>query len=316
MTTDNRESLLRQTEKTNVFKNPMGGTAGLHEKECAGKRNGIGCAVMSSEWSTLPRTTADFPFRLGVTSYVYPADILPNVEKVAPVVDDVELVLFETGKLPSLEAVERLAELRAQHDLTYTVHLPIDKQLGSANPAERAAMTAGILNILRLTAPLAPHAYIVHLGGITATAAAAEVRRWQQDVAVALEKILAAGTASSLFCVETLDYPMAWCDPLLDTFGLSVCLDVGHLWRYRFSVADHLGRYLPRTRVVHLHGEQDGRDHLSLEVVDEARMNTIGQALVNFSGVVTLELFGYDVAAASIRRLAAWWQKNAASQCL
>ena len=34
-------------------------------------------------------------FRLGSTSYVYPDDILPNVGKLATVVDDIELVLFK-----------------------------------------------------------------------------------------------------------------------------------------------------------------------------------------------------------------------------
>ncbi|MCU0508776.1 MAG: sugar phosphate isomerase/epimerase, partial [Anaerolineae bacterium] len=35
-------------------------------------------------------------FRVGTTSYIVPDNILPNVEYLAPLVDDVELVLFET----------------------------------------------------------------------------------------------------------------------------------------------------------------------------------------------------------------------------
>ena len=39
----------------------------------------------------------DTTFRLGSTSYVYPDDILPNVQRLAQAgdVDDIELVLFE-----------------------------------------------------------------------------------------------------------------------------------------------------------------------------------------------------------------------------
>ena len=40
-------------------------------------------------------------FRIGATSYIIPADILPNVEYLAPQVDDVELVLFETDEYGS-----------------------------------------------------------------------------------------------------------------------------------------------------------------------------------------------------------------------
>ena len=73
-------------------------------------------------------------FRIGTTSYIIPADILPNVEYLAPQVDDVELVLFETDEygsnLPDAALRGRLAELAHAHALTYTVHLPLDLRLG------------------------------------------------------------------------------------------------------------------------------------------------------------------------------------------
>ena len=43
-------------------------------------------------------------FRIGSTSYIYPADILTNVEKLCRSVDDIELVLFELGSLKQLSA--------------------------------------------------------------------------------------------------------------------------------------------------------------------------------------------------------------------
>ena len=56
------------------------------------------------------------PFRVGATSYVIPDHILPNVEYLAPLVDDVELVLFETDEygsnLPDTSVIERLLETR------------------------------------------------------------------------------------------------------------------------------------------------------------------------------------------------------------
>ncbi len=36
-----------------------------------------------------------FPFRLGTTSYIIPADLMTNVRLLSPLVDDIELVLFE-----------------------------------------------------------------------------------------------------------------------------------------------------------------------------------------------------------------------------
>ena len=54
-------------------------------------------------------------FRIGTTSYIIPADILPNVEYLAPQVDDVQLVLFETdaygSNLPDAALCARLIEI-------------------------------------------------------------------------------------------------------------------------------------------------------------------------------------------------------------
>jgi hypothetical protein len=75
------------------------------------------------------------PFRLGTTSYILPDEILPNARYLAGKVRDVELVLFEVDEgqnnLPSPEQVNSLRELASQHDLSYTVHLPLDLRLGS-----------------------------------------------------------------------------------------------------------------------------------------------------------------------------------------
>ena len=52
-------------------------------------------------------------YRLGSTSYVWPADILPNVRRLGPWVDDVELVLFEVEDASNLPDAEMVAELNA-----------------------------------------------------------------------------------------------------------------------------------------------------------------------------------------------------------
>jgi hypothetical protein len=74
------------------------------------------------------------PFRIGTTSYIIPADILPNAAYLAGKVDDVELVLFEVeeggGNLPDENTLAQLADIARRNDLTYTVHLPLDLRLG------------------------------------------------------------------------------------------------------------------------------------------------------------------------------------------
>ncbi|NTW10257.1 MAG: sugar phosphate isomerase/epimerase, partial [Chlorobiaceae bacterium] len=52
-----------------------------------------------------------FPFRFGTTSYIIPADIIPNVKFLKEKVDDIELVLFESDEYSNLPSEENIAEL-------------------------------------------------------------------------------------------------------------------------------------------------------------------------------------------------------------
>lgn len=254
--------------------------------------------------------TAPYRFRLGVPSYVYPADILSNVEALAPGVDDIEIVLFESetlSPLPSPDIVARLVELAAAHRLTYTVHLPIDRQLGSADGAERAACQGQILKIMARAAPLDPFAYILHLGGVEPSTTAGGVKEWQARVAEQLPAIVARARDSSRICVENLSYPFAWCEPLLERFDLGVCLDTGHLALAGGEVDRHFRRYADRIRVIHLHGAKDGKDHRPLTAMPDAWLGRFLNSIDNFTGVLTLELFDFDSVRLSMEIL---------SQCL
>lgn len=260
-------------------------------------------AAPVASFAPLPPLPAGRTWRLGSTSYVYPADVLPNVERLAGQVEDIELVLFESddvSNLPDATTIDHLANLAARHDFTYTVHLPIDRDLGSPDPAERRACVAQAQRIFDLVAPLRPAAYLLHLQGVVADAPPARVARWQADTAQALDELLAGGIAPQLLCVENLQFPFAWCEPLVARFELSVCIDTGHLWLTGADAVAHARRHLPRTRVVHLHGERDGRDHLSLAATDPDRLAAFVRTLADYRGVVTLEVFSRDETASSI----------------
>ena len=252
-------------------------------------------------------------FRLGVTSYVHPADVLPNVEALCGQVEDIELVLFESddvSNLPPPAVVERLAALAEAGGHTYTVHFPIDRKLGAESADERAALRGQMLRILERTRPLHPCACILHLEGIGPAADAARVRQWQRDTDEEIARLLEGGARPDLFCVENLGYPFEWCAPAIEKYGLAVCVDIGHLWRYGVDAQTHLRTWLPRTRVVHLHGERGGRDHIALGLADPARLDAALRALGGYSGVVTLELFDYAAVLDSLGVLAAWLEKE------
>jgi sugar phosphate isomerase/epimerase len=240
-----------------------------------------------------------FPFRLGSTSYVIPADILPNVCRLGPLVDDVELVLFEVDEgsnLPSPAVIKGLAELAQRHDLTYTVHLPLDLRLAAAEDVWRHPSMEKARRVVRSTRALKPWAYVVHLDGteIQAGAPAGAVGRWRDRAARSLEALGAEAGELALLAVENLEsyQPEAFL-PLLDQLPISLCLDVGHFFRTGTDPFPYLEQHLGRTRVVHLHGSRDGRDHRGLDLVPDDTLGRLLELLLyrRFSGVLTLEVF-------------------------
>ena len=259
-----------------------------------------------SELVSLPPITRPVPFRLGVTSYVYPADILANIQQLAPVVDDIELVFFESAdasNLPTPGEIEKWRVLARKHNVTFTVHFPIDKALGSPDPAEREACLTSILRLIELCGPLTPHGWILHLEGIEATATPARVQEWQRDLVPLLRIISGIVDDPRQVCVENLGYPFKWCEPLLASLPFSICLDFGHLWQMNADWKAHLQHWLPRTRIMHLYGADTTSRHYSLERTPVPLVSEVLQAIGNYSGVLTLETFGYEDTASSLKRL-------------
>lgn len=236
------------------------------------------------------------PFRLGCTSYVYPDAIVPNVRKMAPLVDDIELVLFESSdcsNLPDTAIIKQLAHLARQHQLTYTIHFPIDKKAGSDSARERKAFHDQIIEIINLTKPLDPYAYLLHLEGIDRNATGSEIELWHTrccELAELLQTL--PGLDSRRICIENLAYPLNWHISLVERYDFSFCIDVGHLWLYRQHWKTLLRKTIGRTRVIHLHGVESNKDHVSLRHVPPVRLRELLQILgKKYSHIVTVEVF-------------------------
>lgn len=227
--------------------------------------------------------------RIGTTSYIYPADIPTNVQKLAGRVEDVELVIFECDEygtnLPDKATEEILCTIASQHGMTYTVHLPLDLRLATDNPSFSKA-----INVIWSTRGLDPKAYVVHVddgeNGFERTA------RSMENSVRSLNRLTSILVSSKLICVENLDNQSPEIlDELLKLTPVSCCVDVGHLWQQGENPLPWLERWLPRTKVVHLHGV-GSRDHEGLSHVPIADLDAVAHFLLkSFDGVVTLEVF-------------------------
>ncbi|NTV91928.1 MAG: TIM barrel protein [Chlorobiaceae bacterium] len=243
-----------------------------------------------------------FPFRIGTTSYIIPDALWPNVEYLSKQVDDVELLLFESHEfcnLPSQDELSRLFELAMKEELTYSVHLPLDTFLGHASFAERERSIEKCSRIVELTRQLPVSAFVMHAEAGPGIDIAAfgdrEKTAFAAHVAESVGKLIEnTGMAPSMFALETLAYPFAILEPVVEDAGLSVTLDIGHLELMGYAVDAHLQRWLGKTRVLHLHGIKNGKDHNSLQHMRQETLALVMQALSDFPNserVVTMEIF-------------------------
>lgn len=246
-------------------------------------------------------------WRLGATSCVLPADIMSNVRVLAPLVDDVQLLFFESAAKSRLSQpldVQALRDAAEIHDLTYTVHLPTDIALGASAQAERREGIAEILRLMSTLAPLSPQSFDLHLVRDQTLPEAL----WLDNLAAGLQELSGAlGEEKKLVAVENIEYPYEVVAPLVEEYGFAVCLDLGHLVRYGHDFREGMA-LLPQVNHLHYHGVREGTDHQPLTDAEQALLlgNRLSEA--GYGGVVTLEMYSLEKLKASLAFLDKVWQ--------
>ncbi len=253
---------------------------------------------------------SDLPFRIGTTSYIIPDEILPNVRYLADKVRDVQLVLFELdsehSNLPSADDVDELNRLAKLHDLTYTVHLPLDLRL-AARGDEAHISQVKARRVIEVTRDLSPRAYIVHMDGKEERSSnSAEVlANWQEQAIKSLQIVAEITGDIRLLAVENLEgYPPAFNDGVISRSGSSRCIDIGHLWLDGHDALEFFTGRIEQTNVMHLHGIGE-RDHQSLALMPKSRIDDLFRYLLKsgFTGVLTLEVFSEADLATSLQAI-------------
>jgi sugar phosphate isomerase/epimerase len=178
---------------------------------------------------------------------------------------DLSLFLPHTYSPPQ---IERLAQLKSELGLSYTVHLPLWSVEPSTplTPVRRGSVEA-ITDCIRATQPLEPEAYVLHATGALAAefyhmrlpdlARALLLRQFQSGARESLRTILKeTGIPSRRLAIETIEFPFDLTLELAEELDLSICLDVGHVlvgFSGPIDVFEALERCLPRLGEIHLH---------------------------------------------------------------
>jgi sugar phosphate isomerase/epimerase len=266
-----------------------------------------------------------FPFKLATTSYIYPDEIVPNVVRLGPFFDEIELVLFESkgqNSIPDNTQINHLIELSLRHRVGFNIHLPIDISLGDESEKVRARGASVVRGVIQKTLCLNPSFYVLHLdfinpspppllkGGEGEFVQKTDIEAWRMHVLRSLKEILNDGIEPKRISIETLGYPFEWIEDIVNQFGFSVCLDFGHILNHGYDLRHYLKTYLLRTPIIHLHGVHKGSDHLGIEALPEPDLNLILSALHHYHGIVSIEVFSINELKSSLSILEEKWIKS------
>jgi hypothetical protein len=232
--------------------------------------------------SVLKNYRGRFPFKLATTSYIYPDEIVPNVARLAPSFDEIELVLFESRSQDNIQ-VNRLIELSSLHRVGFNVHLPIDISLGDASEEIRRNGISVVKKLIEQTLCLNPSFYTLHLEFIKPPnfpllkgvkgkfMQDPDVEGWRRRLVPCLKEILDGGIESKRISVENLEYPFEWIEDIVRDFGFS-------------------------------------RDHLGIGKLSKPVLKTILSCLHHYHGIVSIEVFSIDALKSSLAILEEEWK--------
>jgi sugar phosphate isomerase/epimerase len=255
-----------------------------------------------------------FPFKLATTSYIYPDHIIPNVTTLAPFLDEVELVLFESeglDNLPDEREIKALMDLSVHGKVGFNIHLPIDIFLGDKSEEVRAKGISIVRRVTERTFCLNPSVYILHFdlrnnNGQEET----DIQSWRKRILRSAEEMMEWGIELKRISIETLSYPFEWIEDMITEFGFSICLDIGHMLIYGQDLRGYLKKYLPQTSIIHLHGIENGVDHLGIDRLNGKIVDLILSELQNFTGILSVEVFSFDDLKNSLEVLEQRWGKR------
>ena len=243
---------------------------------------------------------SSYPFRLGTTSYIIPEDLVNNAYFLASKVNDIELILFnlesEKTNFPDEDTILNLNRISREHDLTYTVHLPKDLQVGD-HAAEHISLIQAN-TVIQSTRQLSPWAYITHLDGreIRQNLTSSRYTDWIDQACYTLQIVGDLAGGMDKIALENLEgYPINFLEPVIDHLPISLCVDIGHLWLDNMDPIPYLQKHIARTKVIHLHGIHQ-RDHASLAHMPITLVDELFHLILesNYTGVLTLEVFNEE----------------------
>lgn len=233
-----------------------------------------------------------------------------------PFIDEIELLLFESGPVKDLlkgAVLNDLMQLSATHQVTYNIHLPTDISISDPSAVGRSRAVESLVSIMERVEVLTPASYTLHLPYAGDVGSEDQLLSWSDIIYRNLEKLVHCGVPANRIAIETIDYPINIIEDVIEELDFGICMDVGHLILNGHDVIRFYQRYENRISIIHLHGVRGPRDHESLEHLPAGLLPSFLGVLQEYRGTVSLEVFSFNTLSLSLRHLAKCWQSISAT---
>ena len=240
-------------------------------------------------------------FKFGTSSYIYPADICENIEKLTEfqIIKSIQILLFESedyAGLPNPIDSEKILFLKKKYDLEFAVHLPLNINL-SENLSQNTLDS--LCQCVETGKKIDAEVFALHIDPPDSIAKKFFYRKFSADIlnnfyynaSKNLEYLLKKTNIQTKLAIENLNYNPGYLKFFVERFDIGICADFGHIFLYDLNI-ESLFEYAGKIRLVHIHDiDSENKDHNALKNIK--KISDVFNFLVkcNYSGNVIIELF-------------------------
>ena len=227
--------------------------------------------------TTFAECIKSIPLKIGAPSFVFPAGYAANVELLGGIFDEIQLLILEPFENSPLDEDELPALERLQNNgISYSVHLPVPGGIAHKNENN----VTSLINIIKTFMPIGVENFVLHVENSDPGLAAERIKTVLDKTGLEPERI----------CVENLHTGFEEVWENVESTGVSICFDAGHLLFTGGNPIEFIEQYGGRIRMAHIHGT-DVTDHRPLNAMPGGMLEKILQNFIDIRlpGAVIIE---------------------------
>ena len=228
-------------------------------------------------------------FRIGAPSYLYPTGYVENVSKLIEFVDDIQILLFDSRKDDPLfrnDTIMTLDYLKSYSDISYTVHMQTKPSLFKEFDKRLENSIYAIEKLNQLNIKSYTFHYDLPAGKLFSKLSDEELK-CIDEIYINFFNAIKEKFPDINISLENTGTPLSHLDKVVESTGISYCIDIGHLLFRGFNI-DEIKSRIDKASVVHFHGinKFKGKEKDHMEVKYDKK---IFRYLEKFEGILTIE---------------------------